>query len=97
MKKKKIIHIYSQGWGLILRGLSWGIALWIVLLPLKILEGYADKLSGIAINITLLVFFIIYLPFAIYFAYQLLKDLNKTNHHFVPLIDRIKRKKVTED
>ena len=94
---KNIIHIYRQGWGLILRSLSWIIALWLVLLPLEILEAHADKLSGLSVNIILFAFFLIYLPFAIYFAYQLLKDLNKTDHQFVPLIDRFKRKKATED
>lgn len=92
MQTKKIIQIYREGWWLILRCLVFAIALWVVLLPLKILEAFEDKISPTANSIILLVFFLVYFPFAVYLAYHIVKDINKTDHRFVPLIDRIRKK-----
>ena len=78
---------------LIARALVFAVAIWAVMLPLKILEAFEGMIPHwLEVSIAVLIF-LVYLPFAAHIAYHLVKDLNKTDHEFIPLFDRIRGKK----
>ncbi len=66
------------------------VAFWAVMIPLKILEVFEHSIPQWFNVILGILIFLVYLPFAAYTAYHLVKDLNKTDHKFIPLLERLK-------
>ncbi len=76
-----------------MRVLVFAIAFWVVMLPLKILEVFGKSLPEWVVLTIAVLIFVVYLPFAAYFTYHLVIDLNKTDHKFVPLLEKLRNKR----
>ena len=91
MTLKQFLDFYRQGWWLVLKAIIYLIAFWAILLPYKLIEVLPATLPPaipVVLNAT---FLLLYLPIAVHIAHRIIKDINKTDHQFTPLLERWKR------